>query len=105
MPAAAPAEVAAVALVAARRRGAARAAAVGYATQPGLAAAGETERWAALAVETASSARRSAAPAASAWAARAVAAWAVAAVVVSADPPGVGVASAAAILVGRVRDV
>ncbi|HME17953.1 MAG TPA: hypothetical protein VKG83_21345 [Mycobacterium sp.] len=64
-----------------------------------LAPAGETERWAAPVVLTASSGRRSAAPAESAWQARVVAA-----AVVSADPPGVGVA-AAATLVGPVRDV
>ena len=104
MPAAVPAEVAAVALVAARQRWAALAAAVGSATEVGLAAAGTdlaaagTERWAVPAVLIASSGPRSAA--ASAWPARAAAV-----VVVSADPAGVGVAPAAAILVGRVRDV
>jgi hypothetical protein len=95
MPAAVPAEVAAVALVAARQRWAARAAAVGLATGVGLAAAG-TERWAAPAVLTASSGPRSAA--ASAWQARAVA------VAVAVAPPGVGVEATAATLVARARD-
>jgi hypothetical protein len=97
MPAAVPAEVAAVALVAARQRWAARAAAVGLATGVGLAAAG-TEQWAAPAVLTASSGPRSAA--ASAWQARAVAVAAAVAVA----PPGVGVEATATTLVARARD-
>jgi hypothetical protein len=99
-PAPVPAEVAAVALAAARERGAVLAAAVELARAAALAPAGETERLAAPVVLTASSGRRSAAPAESAWQARVVAA-----AVVSADPPAVGVEPAAATLVGRVRDV
>ena len=98
-PAPVPAEVAALAPAAARERGAVLAAAVELARAAALAPAGETERWAAPVALTASSGRRSAAPAESAWQARAAAA------VVSADPPGVGVEPAAATLVGPVRDV
>src|SRR5271169_1330612 len=61
-PAPAPAEVAA-----SRERGAVLAAAVELAREAGLARADETERWAAPVVLTASSGRRSAAPAESAW--------------------------------------
>ena len=99
-PAPVPAEVAAVAPAASRERGAVLAAAVELARAAALAPAGETERLAAPVVLTASSGRRSAAPAESAWQARVVAA-----AVVSADPPGVGVEPAAATLVGPVRDV
>ena len=97
-PAPVPAEVAAVAPAAARERGAVLAAAVELARAAAPAPAGETERWAAPVVLTASSGRRSAAPAESAWQARVAA-------VFSADPPGVGVEPAAATLVGPVRDV
>ena len=100
-PAPVPAGVAAVAPAAARERGAVLAAAVELARWAVLAPAGEIERWAAPVVLTASSGRRSAAPAESAWQARVAAA----AAVVSADPPGVGVEPAAATLVGPVRDV
>jgi hypothetical protein len=83
-----------VAVVAARRRGAVPAAAVGRAREVGSAAAGETERWEAPVVLTASSAPRSGA-----------APQVRAAAVVSADPAGVVVEPAAATLVGRVRDM
>jgi hypothetical protein len=83
-----------VAVVAARRRGAVPAAAVGRAREVGPAAAGETERWAAPVVLTASSAPRSGA-----------APQVRAAAVVSADPAGVGVEPAAATLADRVRDM